>query len=65
MVKLKKVYHYARYGDYARRVAHALRDTTRGQQTENWNKILGQYRWSDISTQLYGVKITGTNMDPA
>lgn len=65
MVKLRKVHYYAKYGDYARRVAHALRDATWGQQIENWNKISGQYKWSDISTQLYRGKSTGTYMDPA
>ncbi|MCJ1364964.1 hypothetical protein MMC16_004082 [Acarospora aff. strigata] len=52
LLKLRRLQFFARYGDYAQRVAHKLRDLTRRKETEKWSEISGLFQWSEISQRI-------------
>lgn len=56
ILRLRRLQYYARYGDYAQKIAHSLGDTTRTHETGKWEKLSGVYSWSQISGQLHTEK---------
>lgn len=54
LLKLRRLQYYARYGDYAARVAHDVREITRKHNTEGWPLLSEISQWSTISEIIRG-----------
>ncbi|KAI9769013.1 MAG: hypothetical protein M1839_003843 [Geoglossum umbratile] len=54
LIRFRKLEYYARYGDYAQRLAHSLRKETGSKKTEGWELLSGAKQWSDISDAIQG-----------
>lgn len=52
ILKLRRLQYYARYGDYAQRIAHELGDKTRAQDTKKWEMLTEEYKWAEISERI-------------
>ena len=52
LLKLRRYQYYARYGDYARRLAHKLRITACQEKIEDWDLISREWQWKAISDKI-------------
>ena len=52
LLKIRRIQYYARYGDYAARVAHEVRRAALEHQVRDWALLSGTYQWTTISERL-------------
>lgn len=52
LLELRRVQYYARYGDYAQRVAHLVRSKAQTLAIEGWERLSGTFQWSEIAKAL-------------
>ncbi|MCJ1467811.1 hypothetical protein MMC07_006436 [Pseudocyphellaria aurata] len=53
LLQLRLYQCYARYGDYAKMLAHDLRITACAQGTPDWELLSREFQWNDISKRIY------------
>lgn len=52
LLKIRRYHFYARYGDYARKLARKLRITAFAEKDEDWELLSREYPWKKLSKKL-------------